>query len=52
MRTPIRRIHSGSCASATNGHAVAAPPTNEMKSSRLIAPQTQNKAPYRLNLAP
>jgi hypothetical protein len=34
--TPIRRIRSGCCARAATGHVVAAPPSNVMKSRRLM----------------
>ena len=41
MSTPIRRVRSGCCARATNGH-VTAPPINVMNSRRLIAsPKSQ-----------
>ena len=39
--TPIRRIRSPCCARAASGHAAAEPPINEMKSRRLMCPQTE-----------
>jgi hypothetical protein len=41
MSTPIRRVRSGCCARAPNGH-VTTPPINVMNSRRLIAsPKSQ-----------
>ena len=40
MSTPIRRIGSGCCPRAINGHAATEVPINDKKSRRLIAPPT------------
>ena len=37
LNTPIRRIRSGGCARATNGHVAAAPPSSVMNSRRFDA---------------
>src|SRR2546430_275685 len=49
MRTPMRRMRSGSCARAPSGHAAAAPPSRVMKSRRFIVSRCHGMArPIRL----
>src|SRR4030095_8858924 len=52
MSTPMRRMRSDCCASATNGHAAAEPQTTFMHSCRLIdSPEAKDLPSYRLKPA-